>query len=57
MQLMLFGYAINTDARHMPTIIYDQDRTPVARSLSNPEATGFYDIIGECATMRRSCVP
>ena len=48
MQLMLFGYAINTDVRHMPTIIYDQDRTAQSRDLYRSlEATGFYDIIGE----------
>ena len=48
MQLMLFGYAINTDVRHMPTIVYDQDRTAQSRDLYRSlEATGFYDIIGE----------
>lgn len=48
MQLMLFGYAINTDVRHMPTIIYDQDRTAQSRDLYRSlEATGFYDIVGE----------
>ena len=48
MQLMLFGYAINTDVRHMPTIIFDQDRSAQSRDLYRSlEATGFYDIIGE----------
>jgi ABC-2 type transport system permease protein len=48
MQLMLFGYAINTDVRHMPTIVYDQDHSAASRDLSRSlEATGFYDIIGE----------
>jgi len=48
MQLMLFGYAINTDVRHMPTIVYDQDRSAQSRDLYRSlEATGFYDIIGE----------
>jgi ABC-2 type transport system permease protein len=48
MQLMLFGYAINTDVRHMPTIVYDQDHTAASRDLSRSlEATGFYDVIGE----------
>jgi ABC-2 type transport system permease protein len=48
MQLMLFGYAINTDVRHMPTIIYDQDRSAQSRDLYRSlEATGFYDIVGE----------
>ena len=48
MQLMLFGYAINTDVRHMPTIVYDQDRSAASRDLYRRlEATGFYDIVGE----------
>jgi ABC-2 type transport system permease protein len=48
MQLMLFGYAINTDVRHMPTIVYDQDHSAASRDLSRSlEATGFYDVIGE----------
>jgi ABC-2 type transport system permease protein len=46
-QLMLFGFAINTDVRHMPTIIYDQDDTAQSRSLaSRMVATGFYDVTG-----------
>jgi ABC-2 type transport system permease protein len=48
MQLMLFGYAINTDVRHMPTIVFDQDHSAQSRDLYRTlEATGFYDIIGE----------
>jgi ABC-2 type transport system permease protein len=48
MQLLLFGYAINTDVRHIPTIVYDQDRSAMSRDLYRSlEATGFYDIIGD----------
>jgi ABC-2 type transport system permease protein len=44
-QLMLFGYAIDTDVRHMPTVVVDADGTPAARDLVRRlEATGFYDI-------------
>jgi ABC-2 type transport system permease protein len=47
MQLMLFGYAINTDVRHMPTLVYDQDRSAEARDLvARLAITGFYDVIG-----------
>lgn len=46
-QLLLFGYAINTDVRHMPTVVYDQDRTAASRELARSvEATGFYHLIG-----------
>jgi ABC-2 type transport system permease protein len=48
MQLLLFGYAINTDVRHIPTVVYDQDHSAASRDLyRSMEATGFYDIIGE----------
>ncbi len=48
MQLLLFGYAIDTDVRHMPTLVYDADHSPPSRDLVRRlEATGFYDVIGE----------
>jgi ABC-2 type transport system permease protein len=44
--LLLFGYAINTDVRHIPTVVYDEDRTAESRDLTRRmEATGFYDTI------------
>jgi ABC-2 type transport system permease protein len=47
LQLLLFGYAINTDVRHIPTLVYDQDRSAASRDLVRSlEATGFYDIEG-----------
>ncbi len=47
MQLLLFGYAINTDVRHMPTVVYDQDRSAQSRDLwRSMEATTFYDVVG-----------
>jgi ABC-2 type transport system permease protein len=48
MQLLLFGYAINTDVRHIPTIVYDQDRSAASRDLAQSlRSTGFYDLVGE----------
>ena len=47
MQLMLFGYAINTDVRHMPTLVFDQDHSAESRDLvTRLENTGFYDVTG-----------
>jgi ABC-2 type transport system permease protein len=47
MQLLLFGYAIDTDVRHMRTVVYDADRTAESRDLVRRlEATGFYQVIG-----------
>ena len=33
LQLVLFGYAINTDPKGLPTAIVSQDRSAMARSL------------------------
>lgn len=50
-QLLLFGYAINTDVRHIATMVYDQDRTAQSRDLARSlEATGFYDVVGNAAS-------
>jgi ABC-2 type transport system permease protein len=47
-QLLLFGYAINTDVRHVSTVVYDQDKSAESRDLVHSmEATGFYDVVGE----------
>lgn len=46
-QLLLFGYAINNDVRHIPTVIYDQDHTAASRDLARSlAATGYYEILG-----------
>jgi ABC-2 type transport system permease protein len=47
-QLLLFGYAINTDVRHIPTVVFDQDHTAASRDFAaSMEATGFYDLVGQ----------
>ena len=47
MQIMLFGYAINTDVRHVPAVVYDQDGSADSRDLVRTLAsTRFYDIVG-----------
>jgi ABC-2 type transport system permease protein len=47
-QLLLFGYAINTDVRHIPTVVYDQDHSAQSRDLAaSLAATTFYDILGD----------
>lgn len=46
-QLLLFGYAINTDVRHIATVVYDQDYSAESRGfVRRMEATGFYEIVG-----------
>jgi len=47
-QLLLFGYAIDTDVRHVPTVVWDQDRSAQSRDFAQRmRATGFYDLAGE----------
>ncbi len=47
LQLLLFGYAIDTDVRHIPTVVYDQDRSAFSRDLvQRLHATGYYDFVG-----------
>jgi ABC transporter DrrB family efflux protein len=47
MQLLLFGYAINTDVRHIPTVVFDADSSSESRDLVRSlEATKFYDVVG-----------
>ena len=51
-QLVIFGYAVSTDVRHVPTMIVDHDRSPVSRSLSDwIAASGYFSIM---ATSDRS---
>jgi len=52
-QLLLFGYAINNDPRHLPAIVLDQDRSAFSRSaLSALANTGYFRFVGEAASPR-----
>ncbi len=47
MQLVLFGYAINTDPRHMPTLLEMADDGPVARAVvASMKTSDYFDFIG-----------
>lgn len=46
MQLVLFGYAINTDPKHLPTAIVAADNGPLVRSLTSAlQNTGYFDVV------------
>ena len=48
MQLLLFGYAINTDPKHLPTAIIAADRSEFTRSYIAALGTSdYFDIVGE----------
>ena len=47
MQLLLFGYAINTDPRHLPTLVEMGDNGPASRAiLQGMETSDYFDLIG-----------
>ncbi len=47
-QIALFGYAIQTEVRHLPTLILDESKTEQSRSLVTAlENTGNFDISAE----------
>lgn len=44
-QLILFGYAINGDPRHLPAVVVSLDNSPISRSVVRAiENTGYFDI-------------
>ena len=46
MTLLLFGFAIQLDPRHLPTAIIDHDQTPLTRALvSNMDASGYFWLV------------
>jgi ABC-2 type transport system permease protein len=49
-QLILFGYAIQTDVRNLPTIVLDESRSSESRRLVSVIGnTGNFQIVGEVA--------
>jgi ABC-2 type transport system permease protein len=45
-QLLAFGYAVNTDVRDVPTIVVDHDRTAESRALVDAfTASGYFRVI------------
>jgi len=44
-QLLIFGYAVNTDVRHASTFVVDEDKTSASRALVDVlTATGYFDV-------------
>jgi ABC-2 type transport system permease protein len=47
-QLLLFGYAINTDPKHLPTAIIAADHSEFTRSyITALETSDYFDVVGE----------
>jgi ABC-2 type transport system permease protein len=50
-QLVIFGYAIRTDVRHLPTVVLDESRTAQSRALVSVILnTGSFDLAGRVAS-------
>jgi ABC-2 type transport system permease protein len=48
LQLVLFGYAINSDPRHLPTAVVAADHSEFTRSwVAAMRNSGYFDIVGE----------
>jgi ABC-2 type transport system permease protein len=46
-QLIIFGYAVSTDVRQVPTVIVDHDRSPASRSLADLiTSSGYFTLVG-----------
>jgi ABC-2 type transport system permease protein len=47
-QLTLFGFAINSDPRHLPTLLYIKDDSTIVRSLiAGLKTSTYFDIVGQ----------
>lgn len=47
MQLLLFGFIINSDARNLPTLVEMNDSGPLSRAvISGMQVSGYFDIKG-----------
>ncbi len=44
-QLLLFGYAIQTEVKHISTVVFDQSLSPESRDLTDSfTASGYFDV-------------
>ena len=51
MQLLLFGFAINTDPRHLPTVVHIADDSAYARSIGAAlKNSDYFDIVAVART-------
>ncbi|MEI2686232.1 MAG: ABC transporter permease [Cypionkella sp.] len=48
MQLLLFGYAINMDPKHLPTLVEIADESPLSRAvLMGMKQSEYFDFVGQ----------
>ena len=51
-QIILFGFAINSDPKHLPTAVLNQDDSPFSRSILAAIQTSDYFVITETVSRR-----
>ncbi|NPV92877.1 MAG: ABC transporter permease [Firmicutes bacterium] len=52
-QLLLFGYAIQTEVRHIPTVVFDQSLSRDSRELLESfSASGYFDVIRSASSFQ-----
>ena len=52
-QLLLFGYAIQTEVRHIPTVVFDQSLSEDSRELLESfSASGYFDVIKSASSFQ-----
>ncbi|AQS58932.1 ABC transporter permease [Desulforamulus ferrireducens] len=45
-QLLLFGFAIQTEVKHIPTVVFDQSLSPESREMLEAfTASGYFDVV------------
>ena len=50
-QLLIYGYAINTDVKHLETVLYDEDRTALSRRLVSAfEQSEYFNVDARVAS-------
>jgi ABC-2 type transport system permease protein len=51
MQLIIYGYAVNTDVKHLATVLYNEDQSPLSRRLVQSfEQSAYFDILWQVQT-------
>src|SRR5207253_2796736 len=55
LQLILFGFAINSDPKHLPTAVLLADHGPQGRTLLNAlQNSGYFNLVRQLATEREA---
>lgn len=53
LQVIIYGYGVNTDVKHLRTYVYDQDKTYFSRRLVQSfEASGYFEIKKSATSLR-----